>query len=212
MGIDYVEKVEHNRSALLDCVVESEPQWKFVKEKNGVKVYQRPSTELPNTSMWKCEIEFDTPPDRTFRFVNPLMPYRSQWDTLLDRLEVAKELGENSYIIRHIAKSQMRGLMSARDSIDLVNVGETDELFYVVASGIEHSDYPVDPRYVRVVQQPCGYVITKIPNQPNKCHFTMVFHADINMHQWGAKFADVLMPRLMIEKVGALRKALENRE
>lgn len=111
-----------------------------------------------------------------------------------------------------MVKSQLKGLMSPRDSIDLVNMGETDKLFYVVASGVEYSEFPVDPRYVRVVQQPCGYVIFKIPNEPNRCRFAMIFHADLNMHQWGSKLADVLMPRLMVDKVCALRKALGLRE
>jgi len=139
--------------------------------------------------------------------LNPIKPYRIQWDPFLDNLQVAGHVGPHDYLVYHRTKPSLKGLLSARDSIDVVKLGETDKYYYVAAGSIsEHPDYPPASGVVRIFQYPCGYVVQKIAGDPTHCKFIMVFHADLMLHNLVNFVADMVKPTLMSQKIGGLRK------
>jgi len=105
-------------------------------------------------------------------------------------------------------KSALKGIISARDSLDVVTFGEDDTGFYISAGGVEHVDYPPNSKYVRVTQFPCGYYIQKQCSIPDKTKFVMIFNVDLNMNMVANYLAEQVKPVLMVEKINYLRIGL----
>lgn len=50
-GMDYVLKAERDRDELLDCVIASDSQWKYVKEKVKIDLFHMPSVDLNDSKI-----------------------------------------------------------------------------------------------------------------------------------------------------------------
>lgn len=207
--MDYDQEGERVKERFLEIVLNTPAEdWKLAKESEGIKILSRKSEELKGT-MYKSEVIFPASPERVFAMVCPVKPYRIQWDDLLDKLETAKKIGHNRFLIYHVTHPAAKGIVSARDSLDVVTVGETDKYFFVSAGGVDHPDYGVNPKFVRTFQYPAGYLIEKISENPNECKFIMLLHTDLSMGAVMSFMVDKVKPTLMIQKITALRKGLE---
>jgi len=192
--------------------VKDENGWNLVKsakQNNGVKVERRraPANDM-DIFMASIDLE-NASVGKVLALVLPWLPYRAQWDELLESVHVVEKLTPTRSIVQHLTKAMMP--LSSRESVDVVQVCKRDGSIYVAATDTEHPRTPVGAngnKYVRTVQHLGGYAI--IPIDDHGCRFMMVFHADLNLP--AAKLisgiVDWVKPKLMTDKLLCLQKAI----
>jgi len=206
--MNYVEEGERVTNEFLNLISNQSIEWKKIKDSDGVVIY---STKLPNTkgTIYKSEVYLDAKPEQLLNFVHPTKPLRLQWDKFLETLIVVEEIiSPNVLLVYHTVKSSLRGIVSARDSLDVITIGETDLAFYVSAGSVEHPNYLPTSKYVRVQQFPSGYYIEKQCDKDNRTKFVMIFNADLKMNSIVNYLAEQVKPLLMVEKINYLRVGL----
>jgi hypothetical protein len=207
--MDYLSEAEKCSKILQQYVVETPDEWKLVKESDGMRVFSRPSNEMKG-HVYKCETVLDAPVEKVLAAVDPTKPYRIQWDEFLEQLIVEKQIAEGVYLVYHGTKGMLKGLVSARDSLDVVTIGRKDgEYRYIAAAAVDHENYPPRPNSVRVHTYSNGYVIFPIDGSPDKCRFVMVLHSDMKMNSVIGFVADQVKPALLMQKTGNLRRGLQ---
>uniref|UniRef100_A0A914V3C1 START domain-containing protein n=1 Tax=Plectus sambesii TaxID=2011161 RepID=A0A914V3C1_9BILA len=181
---------------------------KAAADNNGIKVETRKST-VGESDIIMTTCELDAPAKRVLAMVLPWLPYRLQFDDLLESTQVIDQVSESMYLVQHVTKKKMP--LSARESIDVVTLGKEDDFYYVSSAGTSHPDFPIRPKYVRTHQYLGGYVIYPEENE-NQCTFKMFIHADLNIA--GPKLMNnivqMVKPKFMADKIKALKKALVN--
>jgi hypothetical protein len=192
--------------------VKDENGWNLVKsakQNSGVKVERRraPANDM-DIFMATLDIE-NASVGKVLALVLPWLPYRAQWDELLESVHVVEQLTPTLGIVQHLTKGMMP--LSSRESIDVVQVRKRDDVVYVVATDTEHPRVPLGAngnKYVRTVQHLGGYAI--MPIEDHGCRFMMIFHADLNLP--AAKLisgiVDWVKPKLMTDKLLCLQKAV----
>ena len=209
MATDYLTESSRVTSAFLSYIIDNDANWKSEKRTDGVEIFSRESSSL-NGKVYKSQVTLDASPELILAMVSPVKPYRLQWDNFLDKCDVITKVAEDTYLIHHVVKPALKGIVSARDSIDVVSIGKKDNYYYVSAGGVDHMDYPPLPKHVRSFQHPAGYVIFKDDQNANRCKFVMLFHVDLNINQVGNFMINMVKPTLMIQKVNSLREGLKN--
>jgi len=209
---EYLKKADSVTRALLECVVEQKDEWKICKEADNMQVYWKSSPDMAKGTMHKLETILNASPKKVLVTATPTGPYRIKWDEYLDELTVEAKLNETVYLIYHGTKAMLGGLVSARDSLDVVTVDQKDDYYYVAAGTIDHPNYPPRKNSVRIQQFCSGYVIFPIEGEPDKCRFVMVMNTDLKMNSLATMVTDVVKPRLLIEKTKNLRRGLETLE
>lgn len=209
MSVDYLAESKSVTKEFLESILDSKAEWKLSKESDGVKVFNR-KPEKGKVTIFKSEATVDCSPAQAIDFLNPAKPFRLQWDQLLEKLEVVEDLGDGVMLVYHIVKAALKGLLSARDSMDVVTVGETDDFYYVAAAGVTHPDYPVNKQCVRVTQFPCGYIVYKKQDENGHTKIIMILNADLNMNFATAFVAEQVKPTLMIQTFSNLKSGLKD--
>jgi len=211
-GRNYLKKANEIADEFINTVVKSsEGDWKEVKkyEDDGISVFARDSTHIAD-KLYKSEFDLDVSAETVLALCDPSKAYRITWDPFLEKLEVAETIAPNVHIIYHATKPALKGMVSGRDTIDLVKIGCRDNYYYVVAASVDYTKaYLPNDKYKRNIQHPAGYVIYKNAGDPNKCKFVMVFHTDLDMNKVAKYFANAVKPTLMSDKMRALKKATE---
>jgi len=204
---DYIAKAEQVSNALVQSVVEAQ-DWKQTKDADGVQVYSKPSPDTKG-NMYKVETILNAPSEKALAAVNPTQGYRIQWDEFLAELKVEAKLTENVFLIYHGTKAMLGGIVSARDSLDVVTIGKKDGYYFISAGTVDHPSYPPRDHSVRIQQYSCGYVIFPVDGAPDKCRFVMVMNTDMKMNTIVSFMAEPVKPRLLLEKVKNLRHGLD---
>jgi len=205
---DYLAKAEEVARALVKCCVDPDDDWKLIKDVDGVRVFSKQSPDIKG-NMHKVETILDAPPAKVLAAVNPTKAYRIQWDEYLAELKVEAKLTDTVFLIYHGTKAMLAGLVSARDSLDVVTVDQKDGYSFVAAGTVDHINYPPREHSVRIQQCSNGYVIFPVEEKPDKCRFVMVMNTDLKMNTVANLLSEPVKPRLLLEKVKNLRRGLE---
>jgi len=205
---DYVAKAKEISCALIKFGSDQDGDWKLAKEVDGIRAYAKPSPDTKG-NMYKVETILNAPPTKVLAAVDPTKSYRIQWDEFLGELKVEAKLTENVYLIYHGTKAMLGGMVSARDSLDVVTIDKKDDFYFVAAGTVDHINYPPRAHSVRIQQFSCGYVISPVDGEPGKTRFVMVMNTDMKMNNLTAFFSEPVKPRLLVEKVKNLRRGLD---
>jgi len=205
---DYIAKAKEVTQILVQCIVDPKEEWKQIKDADGVQAYSKPSPDV-NGNMYKVETIFNSPPAKVLAAVDPNKQYRIQWDDFLGELKVEAKLTENVSLIYHGTKAMLGGIVSARDSLDVVTVGQQDGYYFVAAGTVDHINYPPREHSVRIHQYTSGYVIFPVEGSPDKCRFVMAMNVDMKMNSVVNFMAEPVKPRLLLEKIKNLRRGLD---
>jgi hypothetical protein len=205
--MDYLAESKIVAKSFLAYILDTN-DWKQIKDSDGIKISSRKSDNPKAGIMYKCEVTLDAPAAKVYEFVDPSKKYRIQWDGYLERLETTKKISDNAFLIYHALRPALKGIMSPRDSIDVVTCDETDDFYFVAASGVDCPDTPIISKYVRVIQYPCGYLIYKNNNDPEKCRFVMILNCDLKMNSVATFMSDIAKPTLCVTKINYLRDGL----
>uniref|UniRef100_A0A0K0DLS3 START domain-containing protein n=1 Tax=Angiostrongylus cantonensis TaxID=6313 RepID=A0A0K0DLS3_ANGCA len=131
--------------------------------------------------------------------LTPWLPYRLQWDDLMQKCDLIKEFDNGYRLMHHVTKKKFP--LSARDSY------EGDRIF-MAARSIQTAGPTPTSDVVRTYQHLGGYRICSTGE--NSVDFTMYFQCDLNVKvpSFVQKLIDRAKPKFMCDKVKALRKAL----
>uniref|UniRef100_A0A915J534 START domain-containing protein n=1 Tax=Romanomermis culicivorax TaxID=13658 RepID=A0A915J534_ROMCU len=116
--MNYLQESERITNKLLSAL--DSASWKLAKDTDGVQIYSTVSDYAQAGNMYKGSMALDFAPGKVFAAVDPTKPYRTQWDNILDHAEIVEKVQPNIYVIRHISKAVLKGLISARDTYDLI--------------------------------------------------------------------------------------------
>lgn len=177
-------------------------------DNNGIKIESRKS-DIGDSDIMMATTELDAPAKKVLAMCLPWLPYRAQWDDLIESIQVIDQLSDSMYLIQHLTKKKMP--LSARESIDVVTCGKENNFYFVSCVGTSHPDFPVRPKYVRTNQYLSGYVIYPEENE-NQCTFKVLFHADLNIAgpKLMSNIVEMVKPKMMCDKIKNLKKALVN--
>jgi len=217
--VNYTAESDKYCKQFFDMVINcSSDDWKEVKKykEDGITISSRPSPCISD-KIFKAECVLPVSPSHALALCAPNLPYRTQWDPVLESLRVVRTIEPNLHMVYHVTKPVLKGVIAARDTLDLVRIGRAPDkhtppnmrngTFYVIAGSVKHDDFPPFDKIKRNWQYASGYLFEPVDDDENKCHWSMVFHTDLDMNQMAAMVCTMAKPTLMHSKMDALIKA-----
>lgn len=209
MTEDYRAKATQVADELQEYINNTEKyKWEVCKETKDYKISCVQSKYFSG-HLYKCEAEYNVPPKTVFQYVEPLPDGpRPRWDKNMKKIEVLKWLDKDLRINRACTASACMGLISPRDFVDLIITRETDTYYSTNAVSCECPEYPEEKKYVRGWNYPCGVVVIKYPQNPNKCKLVSLIQPDIK-GMVPKNLTDAAIPGSMTEFFNCLSAALK---
>ncbi|XP_013394480.1 stAR-related lipid transfer protein 5-like [Lingula anatina] len=159
--MDKQELAEQIKKKIEEYTTDHE-NWKVVKKGKDVTVYCRSSTEFQG-NIYKAEGTVDAKPEKVFEYVEPKPDgLRPKWDKAIKAVDTIEKIEEGLSVMRTCTHSAAMGLISPRDFLDLCLTVKNENSICTVAGSIEHPDCPVEPKYVRGTNHPCGICCFRI--------------------------------------------------
>jgi len=150
------------------------------KSKDGAVIFYRSSTEFEGY-LYKGEFTLDASPATVFHYVDPLPDApRAKWDSNMKKIEILEWIERpHLRINRACTGSACMGVISPRDFIDVIITAEDDFCYSTNAMSIKYDKCPEEKKYVRGWNYPCGLLLLKLPNEPNKTKLVSLIQPDI---------------------------------
>uniref|UniRef100_A0A8C4NJ07 StAR-related lipid transfer (START) domain containing 5 n=1 Tax=Eptatretus burgeri TaxID=7764 RepID=A0A8C4NJ07_EPTBU len=186
-----------------------EDGWIVAKKTDNVTIAWRSSTEFGGY-LYKGEGVFPISAERLWEFVRPVENgLRTKWDHNVQTFSVLKNIEKDLTVCRTVTPSSMKGLISAREFIDLVIIRRYhDGTISSNAVHMDHSDYPVQPGMVRGFNHPCGCLVKPVPGQSNQSQLIVFFQTDI-AGKVPRRLVDAVFPQTMLQFFGNLHEAVK---
>ncbi|KHN72479.1 StAR-related lipid transfer protein 5 [Toxocara canis] len=187
----------------------SDDGWIMCKQtKDGSKVMKQHRANEPNVYLFTGLIN-GTTVEQVATLINPLGPYRIQWDTQLKQIEllerVDKENVTNMLKIRHLTHSRLKGLISERETVDLCRFHSDNGRRVVIMTDTTHpSDVP-KPGVVRARTHLSALVIEERPNR--NVNLTAILQASVFLFGLPSVVVESFFPKGIIKFFDDLRKA-----
>jgi len=155
---------------------------------------------------FKGEAFVDMPVHQVHDLVHPTGHMRPLWDPFIFRCSVLKTVDDDITLVHHRFKPQLMGILSARESIDLVVIEETADYSATLLGSVTMDQIPVEPKYVRAWSYPTGIVVFKTEN-PNRSRICTIMQADLKLPLLPISFLEYAIPTMSLQYVQALQKA-----
>ncbi|VDM53530.1 unnamed protein product [Angiostrongylus costaricensis] len=187
-------------SDLLKLVDGGDEGWDHLWTEDEIVLHTRKGSESCAVDIIRCRtILKNTNTAVVKALLAPWLPYRLQWDDLMQKCELIKEFDNGYRLMHHVTKKKFP--LSARDSY------EGDRIL-MAARSIQTAGPAPTNDVVRTYQHLGGYRISSTGE--NSVDFTMYFQCDLNVKvpSFVQKLIDKAKPRFMCDNMKALRKAL----
>ncbi|VDI73756.1 stAR-related lipid transfer protein 5-like isoform X2 [Mytilus galloprovincialis] len=186
-------------------------KWEVAKETKDFKI-SCVKSEYFSGHLYKGEAEYNVPPKTVFEYVEPLPEGpRMKWDKNMKKIEVLKWLDKDGNtdlrLNRACTSSACMGLISPRDFVDLIVTKETDTYLSTNATSVDHTNGQ-ENGHVRGWNWPCGMIVHKVPDNPNKCKLVSLIQPDIK-GMVPKNLTDAAIPGSMAEFFTNLGNALK---
>ncbi|XP_002735978.1 stAR-related lipid transfer protein 5-like [Saccoglossus kowalevskii] len=125
----------------VNAYVES-TDWKPWKTSKGMEIVYKPSSDFKG-NVYKTMYELDAPREKILELIWDLKQHE-KWETALKGgMECVEQIRENLMVIRSVSAPLLKGLVSARDFIDLLGYKYYPEknLILIYWTGVEHPKY-----------------------------------------------------------------------
>ncbi|KAG9469484.1 hypothetical protein GDO78_020429 [Eleutherodactylus coqui] len=119
-----------------------------------------------------------------------LAKYRSKWDTALKSYSILEEIDEDTVICHCITHSYGMGIISSREFVDLIHIRRYDGGVITTNSiSVDYDKCPVSSSHVRGFNNPCGYVCSPLPENPEHSRLVVYIQPELGG----------LLPRSVVE-------------
>jgi len=185
-----------------------ETDWKLCKTSKTVKVYKcRAPNNRPHCT-FKSEFPVKCSPEKMLDMVHPNFHYyKRYWDPFVAGCIVIEELSHNVVLQHNRMKKAAKGLIAARDSIDIVQFIDRDDMKGVEFGSVKHPNYPPIEHYIRSWAHPSAAYIFPT-DDPNHCIMKLLFQVDINTKYMPQSVFEAATPTMLCQ----VSKALQNTE
>ncbi|KJH46738.1 START domain protein [Dictyocaulus viviparus] len=185
--------------------------WKVLWTEDEISLHTRKGDQQCHVDIIRCRTILKNTDLATVKaLVSPWLPYRVQWDDIMQRCDLLQEL-ENGYrLIHHVTKKKLP--LSARDSVDIVSTKYESNRILMAARSVPTAGPRPTSDLVRTYQHLGGYCFWS--TDENSVVFTMYFQCDLNvaLPSFVQKLIDKAKPKFMYDKMKSLRKALNTIE
>ncbi|KAE9419557.1 hypothetical protein Angca_006608, partial [Angiostrongylus cantonensis] len=192
---------------LLKLVDGGDDGWDHLWTEDDIVLHTRKGSEPCTADIVRCRtILKNTNTAVVKALLTPWLPYRLQWDDLMQKCDLIKEFDNGYRLMHHVTKKKFP--LSARDSVDIVPTKYEGDRIFMAARSIQTAGPTPTSDVVRTYQHLGGYRICSTGE--NSVDFTMYFQCDLNVKvpSFVQKLIDRAKPKFMCDKVKALRKAL----
>ncbi|KFD58720.1 hypothetical protein M514_00413 [Trichuris suis] len=205
MGISEID-VDANVQLLkteFENSIEDKSIWTMKKKSHDTVVF---ATQSEHFAGWrvKGETVVNFPPLKAYDMIHPTAKYRFQWDELVEGCTFLEDLAPGVILVHQRMKPLLMGLISARDSVDIIVQEETDQYYQLMLTGVKYSNVPPQPRYVRAATYPSGMRIYRSSN-PEKTKIACIIQADINMKHAPRYITDNALVSMMFSYLTSLQ-------
>ena len=159
--------------------LENDPEWKFSKEEDGIKIYLRTDPTSPHTQT-KSEISLEVPVEKVISVMDPMPTIdASNAEPVVKARKLFGELNdENLTSFMYVVIQPGPRFITPRDFIMLrrkyVKDGKTIYLHISVPDEV----YPPDPNCVRGQMMFQGYIVEKDPAKEGNTKVTFMVQSD----------------------------------
>ncbi|RCN27878.1 START domain protein [Ancylostoma caninum] len=143
---------------LLALVDGGEEGWKELWTDDGIVFHTRKGVEPCLVDIIRCRfILEDTDLATVKAMVTPWLPYRIQWDDIMQRCELVEELDKGYRLVHHVTKKRFP--LSPRDSVDVVSTHFEPNRVVMSARSVPTAGPAPTADIVRTYQHLGGYCI-----------------------------------------------------
>jgi len=188
-----------------------EKGWTLKKESKTCHVFCIPSGR-PDNYIWKGEATILLKPEKIFDMVHPTAKYRLMWDLNVASCELLEEITDRVFVTHTTMKAHLLGLLSARDTIEVFVIEETDQYYSCQFGGVEYDNVPLAKDCVRAWSYPSGIFIFKNdikPDQPAATRVVTFIQMDAKLDVVPPALLNATMPTFMKQYFKSMKKAEE---
>jgi len=189
-----------------------EKGWELKKDSKTCKVFCLP-TSNGQGFVWRGEGIVSEKPEKLIDMVHPTEKYRKMWDPNIQSCDLLEELSPNSLIAHTVMKAHLLGLLSARDTIDVFKLEETDKFISSQFGSVEYENEPVAKDAVRAWSFPSGIFFLKgeAKNEKGETGTKVItfFQADGRLDVVPPAMLNAAMPTFVKGYFKALRKTAD---
>lgn len=135
-----------------------------------------------NHKIFRITGTVDIPPKVLFDVLKNNIENVPSWNPTLLQCRILKGINDKVSISYQVAAEGGGGIVSSRDFVTLRCCDVHNGVYVCAGTSILYSDMPAQKGYVRGENGPGCWVMTPIPNEPNKCIFQWVL--DTNLKGW----------------------------
>ncbi|XP_077996513.1 stAR-related lipid transfer protein 5-like [Glandiceps talaboti] len=182
--------------------------WKPWKTSKGVEIFYKESSDYKG-NVYKTMYELAASPETVFDLVWDLEKHKKWESALRGGMEIVEEIDENLKIIRSVSVPLLKGLVSARDFIDLLGYKRylDKNLILLYWRGVEHPKYKDNVKgCVRGTTYPSAIYLYSVEGNPNKTRGVNIFQ--LQGHLSPKSLTERFIPNLQFDWHEDLQKAL----
>lgn len=146
----------------------------------------------------------DIPPKLLYEELRDNIENVPSWNPTLLQCRTLKAINEKVSVSYQVAAEGAGGIVSSRDFVNLRYCDAHEGSFVCAGTSIQFSDMPVQKSLVRGENGPGCWLMTPIPNEPNKCIFQWLL--DTNLKGWiPQSIIDTALSFAMCDYIGYIR-------
>ncbi|XP_010001071.1 PREDICTED: stAR-related lipid transfer protein 6 [Chaetura pelagica] len=182
--------------------------WRVIKVSKNVTVSSKPSKEYAG-NIYRGEGIIQEVPSKIIPFMY-LPEHRRKWDKALQSYKLLERIDQDTGIYHSVTHSYGMGLVSARDFVDLLHVKPyPGDVLTTNSVSVEHSSCPPTPSCVRGYNNPCGYVCSPLPENPEHSKLVVFIQPELG-GMLPCSVVESVLPATLINLITATKAGLKS--
>ncbi|XP_009698923.1 PREDICTED: stAR-related lipid transfer protein 6, partial [Cariama cristata] len=164
--------------------------------------------EIKGVSKYRGEGIIKEVPSKIIPFMY-LPEYRNKWDKALQSYKLLERIDQDTGIYHSVTHSYGMGLISSRDFVDLLHVKPyPGDILTTNSVSVEYSSCPPTPSCVRGYNNPCGYVCSPLPENPEHSKLVVFIQPQLGGMLPGS-VVETALPNTLINLITETRAGLK---
>ncbi|XP_049650254.1 stAR-related lipid transfer protein 6 [Accipiter gentilis] len=181
--------------------------WRVIKISKNVTVSSKPSKEYAG-NIYRGEGIIKEVPSKIIPFMY-LPEYRNKWDKALQSYKLLERIDQDTGIYHSVTHSYGMGLISSRDFVDLLHVKPyPGDILTTNSVSVEYSSCPPTPSCVRGYNNPCGYVCSPLPENPEHSKLVVFIQPELG-GMLPSSVVETALPTTLINLITETRAGLK---